>query len=82
MRIVSVEEALQNIPGKRCSPLTTQLLALQPGQALHVSFDEVAYERIQTAVQSVRQKLPSLKLSTRKHVDGLSCYILASQRTN
>lgn len=82
MNRITAEEALaQTGRHSKNEPLRNEILDLEPGEAIQVSFDEFKPGTITQVVGNLSRRQLTRKFSVRKHRDGLGCFIICTPRT-
>jgi hypothetical protein len=83
MNRITAEEAIAQV-GRRSStsPLRSEVMDLEPGEAIEVSFDEFKAGTVNQVVGNLSRRDLSRKFSVRKRRDGLGCFIICSTKSN
>jgi hypothetical protein len=79
MNRTTAEEALAQVGRQsKTAPLRNEILDLEPGEAIQVSFDEFKPGTISQVVGNLSRRQMTRKFSVRKHRDGSGCFIICS----
>jgi hypothetical protein len=80
MNRITVEEALaQTGRQSKTTPLRNEILDLEPGEAIEVSFDEFKPGTITQVVGNLSRRQTTRSFSVRKHRSGEGCFIICSE---
>lgn len=80
MNRITVEEALaQTGRQSKTTPLRNEILDLEPGEAIEVSFDEFKPGTITQVVGNLSRRQTTRRFSVRKHRSGEGCFIICSE---
>jgi hypothetical protein len=83
MNRITAEEALAQV-GRRskASPLRSEILDLEPGEAIEIGFNEFKPSTITQIAGNLSRRQLSRKFSVRKRRDGLGCFVICTAKTN
>ena len=77
MNRITAEQALEQIGRQsKTAPLRNEILDLEPGEAIEVSFDEFNPGTITQVAGNLSRKQSTRKFSVRKRRDGNGCFII------
>lgn len=83
MNRITAEEALAKVGRQsKTAPLRTEILDLEPGEAIEVGFDEYKAGTITQVVGNLSRREVSRRYSVRKRRDGLGCFIICKTKAN
>jgi hypothetical protein len=83
MNRITAEQALA-MAGRqsKTAPLRSEILDLEPGEAIEVGFDEYKPGTITQVVGSLSRRELTRRYSVRKRRDGLACFIICKPKAN
>lgn len=77
MNRLTAEQALAQAGRQsKTTPLRTEIVGLEPGQAIEVGFDEFKPGTITQVVGNLSRRQVGRKFSVRKRADGNGCFII------
>lgn len=83
MNRITAEEALAKAGRQsKTAPLRSEILDLEPGEAIEVGFDEFKPGTITQVVGNLSRRELSRRYSVRKRRDGLGCFIICQPKAN
>lgn len=82
MNRITAEQAI-NQTGRqsKTTPLRLEILDLEPGEAIEVSFDEYKPTTITQVAGNLSRRDETRRYSVRKRRDGNGCFIICQART-
>jgi hypothetical protein len=83
MNRITAEEALANVGRQsKTAPLRNEILDLEPGEAVEVSFQEFKPGTITQVVGNLSRRDATRKFAVRKRRDGDGCFVICSPKSN
>lgn len=83
MNRITAEQALAQIGrNTKTAPLRNEILDLEPGEAIEVTFDEFKPGTITQVVGNLSRRQATRKFSVRKRRDGAGCFIICQPKAN
>lgn len=83
MNRITAEQALEQVGRQsKNAPLRNEILDLEPGEAIEVSFDEFKAVTVTQVAGNLNRQQSSRKFSVRKRRDGGGCFIICSPKPN
>jgi multidrug resistance efflux pump len=77
MNRITAEQALEQVGRQsKTAPLRNEILDLEPGEAIEVSFDEFKPGTVTQVAGNLSRKQSTRKFSVRKRRDGNGCFII------
>jgi hypothetical protein len=81
MNRITAEEALAQAGRQsKTAPLRNEILDLEPGEAVQVSFEEFKPGTITQVVGNLSRRDATRRFSVRKRRDGDGCFVICSAR--